>query len=97
MGEVRVEAEGLLSLGQRCQGLAGELAGSTAPAITGLTCQATVTAVQAVNAEVRSASGAMATRMTATGTKLSEGATRYVSQDELSASSIEAASPTYLV
>jgi hypothetical protein len=62
-----------------------------------LPCQATVTAVQAVNAEVKTASSAMAMRMTATSAKLSEGAASYVSQDEFSASSIETVSPTFRV
>ena len=97
VGVVRVDAEGLVSLGQECERLAGELGAETAPPATGLPCQATVTAVQALNAEVKTASNAMAMRMTATGAKLSEGAAGYVSQDEFAASAIETVSPTFRV
>lgn len=98
MGSViRVEAEGLHSLGLKCHGFAGDLvASSSAPEVAGVNGQATVAAVQAVNAGVLSASEAMASRMSATGTKLMESAASYTSGDARSARNIAAVSPTYL-
>jgi hypothetical protein len=97
MGIVRVQAEGLQALGLQCERHAGELTVSNAPALAGSPSQATVAAVRAATSGVTSASSALAARMISTGTKLSECAFVYRTQDEQSASNIEAASPGYQV
>jgi hypothetical protein len=85
---VRVSDEGLHDLAAQCDTAAAALSGSGAPTATGPPFQASAAAVNQGHTLVTVAAGALAARVTNTGTKLRAAANSYTSTDGGSAEQI---------
>jgi hypothetical protein len=73
----------------RCTALAGEVAAG-APPVSGLSSQSSAVSVSAADAGVETAGAAMATRMQATGAKISAASTSYDDTEAQSTASLRA-------
>lgn len=87
---VRVDAAGLQAMATRWVASAGELQASTAPTGSGLPCQASAVAVNVAHADVTTFNAALASRVRAQATRVTEADGRYTlneadSADEMAA------------
>jgi hypothetical protein len=84
VGTLEVDPAGLKVLAKRCADLGVDLGSLSAPTSSGLSFQATVAAVGAVNGEVASTTRILMGRLADTAKQLSASAARYVDRDALS-------------
>lgn len=90
--QVRVSDEGLNALAEQCDAAAAALTGGANPSLAGLPDQATTTAVRHGHGLVEVTATVLASRVTATATKLRSAATAYTSTDDGAANRIAASS-----
>lgn len=79
--QVKVSDEGLYALADQCDATAAALTGGANPSPVGLPRQATTTAVRQGYSLVEVTATVLASRLTATATKLRSAATAYTSTD----------------
>ncbi|OBH21065.1 hypothetical protein [Mycobacterium sp. E3247] len=90
MQVVRVDTAALQAMATRWAASAGELQASTAPTVSGLSCQASASAVNVAHADVTAFTAALANRVHAQATRVTEAGGCYVlneadSADEMAA------------
>jgi Excreted virulence factor EspC, type VII ESX diderm len=85
MGLLNVDVVGLQMLAAHCQSWAAEISGPSAPESTGMSCQATSTAVSAVHADVAAAAQVMAAHLQSIATYLTAASDKYIADDNTSA------------
>jgi hypothetical protein len=89
--QLRVDTVGVQAMASRWGASADELHGTMAPAGLRLSCQASVTAVNAAHADITAFTAALATRVSGRATHVAEADTRYIANEADSAKKLAAA------
>jgi Holliday junction resolvase-like predicted endonuclease len=90
--QLRVDTAGVQTMANRWDASAGEL-DITAPAALGLSCQASVAAVNVAHADVKAFTAALKTQMSSRATAVTRADTCYVANEADSAGELAAVAP----
>jgi hypothetical protein len=88
--QLRVDTGGVQAMASHWGQSADELSETTAPAGLGLSCQASVTAVNAAHADVTAFAATLATRVGVRATRVAEADTRYIATEASSGEELAA-------